>query len=103
MLQREAQVEVALHEVASQRNVVSLSSRRRRVTVVISALAAVAATVLIAVVRFGGSTDSPPSLRECNDPATAAACLSKAQFDGVITLDPRGQPVVPRYDVGGAP
>jgi anti-sigma factor RsiW len=108
LLQEEAQVEVALHEVAARGHVVSLSSRRRRVgALVASAAAALAAGVVLTVV-FGSTppASAQPTVRRCVDAATERDCLSQAQFDGVITLDPRGQPVVPRYDVtptGGQP
>lgn len=106
LLKDEAAVEVSLHQVAAMGKVVSLSSRRRRVTAVVaSAVAAVAAAVVVVVVL--GSNDGPgqaPALRQCSDPSTARECISKAQFDGVLTIGPRGEPIVPRYDVaGGSP
>lgn len=104
LLQQEARVELALHEVGSMGSVVSLASRRRRVgAVVFSAVAAIAAAVVLVVV-----TDSEPpaaaqpALRSCTDPSTASQCIEQAQFDGVITIGPRGEPIVPRYEVAGA-
>lgn len=104
LLQQEARVEIALHEVGSMGNVVSLASRRRRVgAVIVSAVAAIAAAVILVVVT---DSDSPPaaaqpSLRSCADPSTASKCIEQAQFDGVITIGPRGETIVPKYDVGG--
>lgn len=99
LLQREAQLEVALHDVAAQGKVVALSSRRRRVgAVVASVAAALAAGVLLSFV-FRGQPQPSPSLRRCDDVSTAQECLSRAQFDGVLTIGPGGVPVVPRYEL----
>ena len=101
LLQQEAALEVALHETVRRTNVVSLTSRRRR----IGALVASAAAVLAAGVVLAFSIESPPpaaaqpKLRQCVDATTATECISQAQFDGVITIGPRGEPIVPRYDV----
>jgi hypothetical protein len=109
LLRSEAQLELALHEVAGlhQRRVVSLASRRRRVgAVVVSAVAALAAAaVLVVLSRPEPLESSRPDLRKCDDPSTATRCIEKARFDGVLTIGPRGEPIVPRYDEvgGGAP
>lgn len=105
LLQQEARVEIALHDVAAMGKVVSLSSRRRRLgAVVISAAAAIAAAViLVFVTQSEPPASEQPKLRSCADPSTASQCIEKAQFDGVLTLGPRGEPIVPRYDVGGGP
>lgn len=101
LLQAEARVELSLHEVASMQRVVSLSSRRKRVTALVAAVAA----VLLGVVAFGGlwpqSGSAPPSLRDCSEPSTSRSCIDRAQFDGELTIGPRGEPIVPRYDVSG--
>lgn len=106
LLQQEARVELALHDVAAMGKVVSLSSRRRRVgAVVLSALAAAAAAVVLVVTQTeqgGPPRAEQPKLRTCSDPSTASRCIEQAQFDGVLTIGPRGEPIVPRYDVGGA-
>lgn len=104
LLTREARVELGLHEVASMGNVVSLSARRRRAgAIIVSAAAAIAAAVIVVVVT---SSEPPsgaqPKLRTCTDPSTASRCIEEAQFDGLLTIGPRGEPIVPRYDVGGA-
>ena len=108
LLQREAQLEVALHETARLKNVVSLSSRRRRlVALVASAAAAALAAGLVLVLSI--DTEPPPAahpkLRHCVDRSTATECISQGQFDGVITIGPNREPIVPRYDLvpGAAP
>ena len=106
LLRDEARVEVALHEVAAasvaQRKVVPLF-KRRRVGVGVGVLAVAAAAALVVVLR-SGVPDEAPRVRDCSNPGTARECISKAQFDGVLTIGPRGEPIVPRYDVtGGAP
>lgn len=101
LLQQEAQLEVGLHETARLKNVVSLSSRRRRVAVIASAAAAALAAGLVLV--FSIDTEPPaaaqPKLRHCVDQSTASECISQGQFDGVITIGPDREPIVPRYDV----
>jgi anti-sigma-K factor RskA len=104
LLQQEARVELALHDVGAMGSVVSLASRRRRVgAVIVSAVAAIAAAVVLLVVTDSDTppADTQPVLRKCADPSTASQCIEQAQFDGVITIGPRGEPIVPRYDVGG--
>lgn len=101
LLQQEAALEVALHEVVRRKKVVSITSRRRR----IGALVASAAAVLAAgvVLAFSIEREPPaaaqPKLRQCVDATTATECISQGQFDGVITIGPEGEPIVPRYDV----
>ena len=101
LLQQEAALEVALHETAQHRKVVSLSSRRRRIGAVVASAAAVLAAGLALV--FSIEREAPPAaqpkLRRCVDAATASECISQAQFDGVITIGPNLEPIVPRYDV----
>lgn len=100
MLQSEAALEVALHEVAAV-NVVSLSARRRRMgAFVASAAFAAAAALLVFSLGRVPAGDEHPVLRECLEASTAQQCISQAQFDGVITIGPDREPIVPRYDVG---
>ena len=107
LLQQEAQLEVGLHETARLKNVVSLSSRRRRLVAVVASAAVALAAGLVLV--FSIDTEPPaaaqPKLRHCVDQSTATECISQGQFDGVITMGPNGEPIVPRYDVvpGAAP
>ena len=101
LLQEEAALEVALHETVRRTRVVSLTSRRRRIGALVASAAAVLAAGLVLV--FSLESDPPaaaqPKLRQCVDASTATECISQGQFDGVITIGPRGEPIVPRYDV----
>ena len=101
LLQQEARLEVALHETARLTKVVSLSTRRRRVGAVVASAAALLAAGLVLV--FSLERDPPqaaqPKLRQCADATTATECISQGQFDGVITIGPNNEPIVPRYDV----
>lgn len=100
VLQREAQLEVSLHEVA-HRQVVSLDARRRRrVRAALASVALLAAGLLLSfALTPGPGASSAPALRRCDDAVTAKDCISRAQFDGVLTIGPGGEPIVPRYDV----
>lgn len=102
LLQQEAALEVALHETVRHRtNVVAITSRRRRVAAMVASAAAVLAAGLALVFSLGSEPPaaSQPKLRQCVDATTATECISQGQFDGVITIGPRGEPIVPRYDV----
>ena len=104
LLQTEAQVEVALHEVASLKKVVALSSRRRRLTALAAsaAIALAAGLVLVVSVEHGPRLENRPVLRQCTEASTARDCISQAQFDGVITIGPDREPIVPRYELVSA-
>jgi hypothetical protein len=39
----------------------------------------------------------------CDQAASPSECLARGQFDGVITIGPDRQVVVPRYDEKGTP
>jgi len=101
LLQQEAALEVALHETVRHTKVVAITSRRRRVAALVASAAAVLAAGLALVFSLGSepSPSSQPKLRKCVDATTATECISQGQFDGVITIGPRGEPIVPRYDV----
>jgi hypothetical protein len=101
LLQQEAALEVALHETVRRTRVVSITSRRRRVAALVASAAAVLAAGLALVFSLATepSATSQPKLRQCVDATTATECISQGQFDGVITIGPRGEPIVPRYDV----
>lgn len=108
LLQREAALEVGLYEAAQHRAVVSLSARRRRrlVAGLASAAAVLAAGVaLVFSLEREPSPAQQPRLRHCVDSSTASECISRGQFDGVITIGPDREPIIPRYDVtfGGQP
>jgi anti-sigma factor RsiW len=101
LLQEEAAIEVALHEIVRRKKVVSIASRRRRIAAVVASAAAVLAAGLVLV--FSLESEPPPSaqpkLRRCVERTTAIECISQGQFDGVITIGPNLEPIVPRYDV----
>ena len=101
LLQEEAALEVALHEVVRRKKVVSLNSRRRRIGAVVASAAAALAAGLVLV--FSIDSEPPaaaqPKLRQCVDRSTASECISQGQFDGVITIGPDREPIIPRYDV----
>jgi hypothetical protein len=101
LLQQEAALEVALHETVRHTKVVSLSSRRRKTVAVIASAAAVLAAGLVLVFSLERepSPAAQPGLRHCVEESTAPDCISKGQFDGVITIGPNHEPIVPRYDV----
>ena len=101
LLQEEAALEVALHETARRTKVVSITSRRRRIAALVASAAAVLAAGVALVFSLASepSPSSQPKLRQCVDATTATECISQGQFDGVITIGPRGEPIVPRYDV----
>ena len=101
LLQQEAALEVALHETVRRTKVVAITSRRRKVAALVASAAAVLAAGLALVFSLGSEPPaaSQPKLRQCVDATTATECISQGQFDGVITIGPRGEPIVPRYDV----
>ncbi len=100
-LQREAAIEVAMHEVGAMKKVVSLSARRRRAGALVAsaAVALAAGLVMVLSVDRPPPSDKRPVVRQCIDKAGAADCISRAQFDGVITIGADGEPIVPRYDL----
>ena len=100
MLQNEAALEVAMHEVAALKKVVSLSARRRKIGALVAsaAVALAAGLVLIVSVDHQPSPTERPALRHCIEASTARDCILRAQFDGVITIGPDRQPIVPLYD-----
>ncbi len=97
-LAREARLELALMEVA--RAPVSLKAtraRRLRLGAAAAAVAAAAAAVLLVVGTPPGG-EQRPRLVDCSDPRSADACLAGAQYDGLLTIGPGNELVVPRYD-----
>lgn len=109
LLQQEATLEMGLHEIGQvSSRVISLATRRRRkVGAVVASAAALLAAGLVLVVSYenSNSPSAQPQLRHCVDVSTADECISRGQFDGVITIGPNRQPIIPRYDVtvGGLP
>ena len=101
LLQQEAALEVTLHQAGRHLKVVSLSSRRRKIGALVASAAAVLAAGLVLVFSFDREPvpAAQPELRHCIEKATANDCISKGQFDGVITIGPNHEPIIPRYDV----
>lgn len=100
LLREEAQLEVTLYRLAEGGVGQQRPSRKTVGALVASVVALAAGVALVVVLRTEPETTARPAVRRCDD----VACISKAQFDGVITLDGDGQPIVPRYDEpGGAP
>jgi anti-sigma factor RsiW len=98
-LQREARLELGLLEVA--RAPVSLRAfrgRRARLGAAAAVLAATAAAALAFLVQPRPALDGPPRLVRCEDPRQASECLASAQYEGLLTIGPDDQLVVPRYD-----
>lgn len=102
LLQREASLELALHDIAAMKKVVLLSARRRKFGAIVAsaALALAAGLVLVVSVDRQPPVDKRPSLRDCTEAMTARECISRGQFDGVITIGPQQELIVPRYDLG---
>ncbi len=101
LLQQEAALEVALHETVRHTKVVSLSSRRKKVGAVVASAAALLAAGLVLVfsVDREPAPAAQPELRHCMEKSTAPDCISRGQFDGVITIGPNHEPIIPRYEV----
>jgi anti-sigma factor RsiW len=103
-LQREARLECGLYDVAAalpRDAVVRLPNRRRWSTrVALGAGLAVAAGLVLAL--GGAFTSAPttaPEVRYCNAPDVSADCLARARFDGLLSVGPREELVVPRYEI----
>ncbi|MEW5740612.1 MAG: zf-HC2 domain-containing protein [Myxococcota bacterium] len=101
LLAKEARLEAAMYEVGELANVVPLAGqRRRRRLSVAAAVVAVAAGLVLLV----GLTERPPPpeksprILECGGVEDPGACVARGQFDGVITIGPGNQLLVPRYD-----
>ena len=100
LLAKEARLEVALHEVADLSNVVPLGAKRRRRWPVAAAVGALAAGALV-VVGLGERpppAEKAPQVRDCDAAEDPSGCVARGQFDGVLTIGPGKQLVVPRYD-----
>ncbi len=83
------------------KKVVAISTRRRRIgAIVASAALAVAAglVMLVSLERAPGPVKSF-EVQQCTEASTAQACITRGQFDGVITLGPGRELLVPRYDL----
>jgi anti-sigma factor RsiW len=104
-LQSEARLEVGLLQLAAQPAPLQAFRRRARVAVAVSALAAAAGLALVfsSVLRVDGRPQPPPRVERCDQSSAPTDCLARAQFDGVLTIGPNQEVVVPRYEQTGSP
>jgi anti-sigma factor RsiW len=106
-LQREAQLELGLAAVAALPAPLNAVRRRRRVGVAAAGVAlaasAAAAVLVFALFERPPSPESAPRIARCDHVGASSECIARAQFDGVLTIGPGQQVVVPRYDEMGAP
>jgi hypothetical protein len=100
LLAKEARLEAALHQVADLSNVVSLSAKRRRRWPLAAAGAVLAAglVVVVGLAERPPPVEKAPRVRECTGAQDPGDCVAQGQFDGVITIGPDKQLLVPRYD-----
>lgn len=100
LLAKEARVEAALYEVGDLANVVPLAARRRRrwSIAAVSAVAAALVLVAVGVSERPPPPDKQPRIRQCASATNPGECMARGQFDGVITIGPDNQLLVPRYD-----
>jgi anti-sigma factor RsiW len=100
LLAKEARLEAALHEVADLANVVPLAAKRRRRWPLAAAGAALAAglVVVVGLMERPPPAEKAPRVLQCTGAQDARDCVARGQFDGVITIGPDKQLVVPRYD-----
>jgi hypothetical protein len=104
LLQREARLEFGLTEVASglPRTIVGAARGRRRwsTRLAVGAGMALAAGLVLVLDANPASKSAPaPEVRYCNAPGAAADCLARARFDGLLSVGPREELVVPRYEI----
>jgi len=105
-LAREARLEVSLLEVGeglqppARVHVLEDRRKRRLRTATFSALGVAAAAALVVVFSVERPTPGGkgPSINHCTDPHQAADCIAQGEFDGVISIGPDRQLIVPRYD-----
>lgn len=99
LLAKEARLEAALHDVADLANVVPLKARRRRLS--LAAAGAAMAAGLLALVSLSDRPppkEKEPRILRCEGTTNPGECVARGQFDGVITIGPDNQLLVPRYD-----
>jgi hypothetical protein len=105
-LAAEARLEVSLLEVGAglepAAQVWSLAERRRRrvQAAAWSAVGVLAAATLLIILSSERATPlgKEPTVNRCTDPNQAASCIARSAFDGVISIGPDRQLIVPRYD-----
>ncbi|MCC6335277.1 MAG: zf-HC2 domain-containing protein [Myxococcales bacterium] len=101
LLAKEARLEAALYEVGELANVVPLAAQRRRRRLSVAAAVVAVAAGLLLVVGLSERPPPPekrPRVLECTAEKDPGACVARGQFDGVITIGPGNQLLVPRYD-----
>lgn len=101
-LAREAQLELRLHHVGTAAPPAVPVAPLRHIPqplVVLGGLAALAAAVL-ALVRVDPPPppERAPQVALCQDPGSAADCVARAHFDGVVAVGPGNALEIPRYD-----
>ena len=102
-LEAEARLELGLFELAAMPP--SLEGRRKgRAWLAVGVATALAgAAMWLFLVDRSPPADQRPSVVRCSDAQSAAECIARAQFDGVLTIGPDQQLVVPRYEAEGTP
>lgn len=101
-LQREAQLELGLMEVAALPVPLSARRPRRFIAATALSLAAAAGLAFFANLERPPPAEGAPRLARC-DVSGSSECVARAQFDGVITIGPDHQVLVPKYEVTGQP
>ncbi len=103
VMKHEAQLELALIEVAHAPTPLRRPTRApsRLAALVTTVGVALAASVLFFVWRPLAPGEPAPQVVHCDDPRSAASCIARAHFDGVITIGPDRQLSVPRYEQAG--
>lgn len=104
-LQREAALELRLMEVAAVAPPPGQRALPARVTGALVGLSMAVAAVLAAVMYVPPPPAAgAPRVVRCDDPGSAADCAARAGYEGVISLGPHDEIVVPRYEqVPGQP
>lgn len=99
-LASEAQLELSMFEVAALPAALGGARQRRaRIAATLTGLTALAAGVLwLFSVERSPPENGHPRIVRCADTRSAAECIAQAQFDGVLTIGPDSQLVVPRYE-----
>lgn len=96
-LAREARLDLSLYEVA-RAPAVPTSHRFRWAAGGIAALAA-GLLAIFAIPRTRPERDGALEIRRCDGFAHPAGCIAQGMYDGVITIGPQQQLIIPRYDV----
>ncbi len=105
MLQREAQVDEAMHTLMDdlrQHPIVRQQPRARHRAFATGALAAglamAAAVTLVLAETPAIALKAAPEVQKCASVTRANDCMSRAEFDGLISMGPDRSLRIPRYD-----